>query len=182
MKLPEISCEVCMDLIPLVQDDVASEDSAALVKQHIANCPACSAAMGQPVQVDEDGSRILIRIKRKFSWWLLLLILVGVIAGMLLQFNEMFAYNLIIMPFLGAAVYLWGQQRWYTMPLVLFAGGFLWQIFSLNFTGFADSFADSVALAGFIGFSYGALALLGTAVAALLRYAFAKEKKDEKQK
>ena len=67
------------------------------------------------------------------------------------------------------------------MPLVLFAGGFLWQIFSLNFTGFADSFADSVALAGFIGFSYGALALLGTAVAALLRYAFAKEKKDEKQ-
>ncbi|MPN13808.1 hypothetical protein SDC9_161134 [bioreactor metagenome] len=182
MKLPEISCEVCMDLIPLVQDGVASEDSTALVEQHIATCAACRAAMGQPVKPDEEGSRILVRIKRKFSWWLLLLILVGVIAGMSLQFNEMFAYNLIIMPFLGAAVYLWGQQKWYTMPLLLFVGGFLWQLFSLNFTGFADSFAESAALAGFIGFSYGALALLGTAVAALLRYAFAKEKQDEKEK
>ena len=30
----EISCDVCMDLIPLVQDGIASEDSREAVEQH----------------------------------------------------------------------------------------------------------------------------------------------------
>ena len=34
----DISCDVCRDLMPLVLDDVASEDSAALVRQHTAHC------------------------------------------------------------------------------------------------------------------------------------------------
>ena len=37
----KISCDMCMDLMPLVQDGVASADSIAAVKQHIENCPAC---------------------------------------------------------------------------------------------------------------------------------------------
>ena len=42
-----IPCEVCRDLAPLVADGVASEQSAALVRAHLAACPACAAA-GRP--------------------------------------------------------------------------------------------------------------------------------------
>ena len=37
----EISCQVCLDLIPLVKDNVASEDSKKLVLEHIRQCEAC---------------------------------------------------------------------------------------------------------------------------------------------
>lgn len=35
----EIPCAVCRDLIPLVQDGVASPESEALVKAHLQACP-----------------------------------------------------------------------------------------------------------------------------------------------
>ena len=37
----EIPCAVCRDLIPLVQDGVASLESEALVKAHLQTCPEC---------------------------------------------------------------------------------------------------------------------------------------------
>ena len=43
-----ISCEVCRDLAPLVADGVASEQSAALVRAHLAACPACAAEWPGP--------------------------------------------------------------------------------------------------------------------------------------
>ena len=37
----KIPCAVCRDLIPLVQDGVASPESEALVKAHLQTCPEC---------------------------------------------------------------------------------------------------------------------------------------------
>ena len=37
----KIPCAVCRDLIPLVQDSVASPESEALVKAHLQTCPEC---------------------------------------------------------------------------------------------------------------------------------------------
>ncbi|MEG1931602.1 MAG: zf-HC2 domain-containing protein [Pygmaiobacter sp.] len=177
MNTFDISCEVCMDLIPLVQDEAASLDSIALVEQHLAQCPVCRAAMGQPAVCEVEGKRILKRLKHKISWWLLLLLLIGIAAGLSLQPNESFIYNLAIMPFLGALVYLFGEQKWYTMPLVLLFCGFFWQLLSLNATHFAASFSESIFWALLLGLAYGLLSLLGTAAAALFHYAFYKEKK-----
>ena len=39
-----ISCDVCLDLLPLAADGVASQDSQNLVKEHIAACPGCAEA------------------------------------------------------------------------------------------------------------------------------------------
>lgn len=175
MKMCEISCDMCMDLIPLVQDEAASEDTVAVVEHHLAQCDACRAAMGQRAAPDIEGGQILKKIKRKMSWWLLLLLLVGITAGLSLQINESFIYNLAIMPALGAAMYVYGGQKWYTMPAILLAGGFLWQLVSLNATHFANTFSESIAWAVKIGLTYGLLALLGTAAAALFKYAFTKE-------
>ena len=39
----KISCDVILDLIPLVKDGVASDDSSTIVKEHIKNCESCRA-------------------------------------------------------------------------------------------------------------------------------------------
>ena len=36
----QITCEICMDLIPLVQDGVAAGDSVSAVEQHIKAAPS----------------------------------------------------------------------------------------------------------------------------------------------
>ena len=36
----KISCDVILDLMPLVKDGVASDDSSTIVKEHIKNCEA----------------------------------------------------------------------------------------------------------------------------------------------
>ena len=44
-EIKKIPCAVCRDLMPLVQDGVASPESEALVKAHLAACPACRAPL-----------------------------------------------------------------------------------------------------------------------------------------
>ena len=39
--MDKISCDICMDLIPLVKDGIASEDSCDAVKKHISKCEKC---------------------------------------------------------------------------------------------------------------------------------------------
>ncbi len=39
--MTKITCDICMDLMPLVQDGVASEDSENAVKKHISECESC---------------------------------------------------------------------------------------------------------------------------------------------
>lgn len=47
MMEEKISCAVCRDLLPLVQDGVASEESAALVRRHLEGCPPAAAWPGR---------------------------------------------------------------------------------------------------------------------------------------
>ena len=37
----EITCGLCMDLIPLVQDGIASGESRDAVERHVQSCAAC---------------------------------------------------------------------------------------------------------------------------------------------
>ena len=39
--MTELTCDICRDLIPLVVDGVASEESEAAVKEHVAVCAEC---------------------------------------------------------------------------------------------------------------------------------------------
>ena len=47
MKKQDVPCGVCLDLIPLVRDGVASEESIQLVLDHTAVCPSCREALGR---------------------------------------------------------------------------------------------------------------------------------------
>ena len=66
----KISCDMCIDLMPLVQDGVASEDSRSYIEEHTAHCPACKKLfieMCAPMeQTTEDRTEyVLKRVYRK---------------------------------------------------------------------------------------------------------------------
>lgn len=61
-----ISCGMCMDLIPLVMDGVASEESKAAVKHHMETCDCCRSVFenGVPESSGEQAlAKTLNRIK-----------------------------------------------------------------------------------------------------------------------
>ena len=66
----QITCEICKDLIPLVQDGVASGDSASAVERHIQSCPQCRVMWEGQIPRPADSSRILeeVRTGPVFSW------------------------------------------------------------------------------------------------------------------
>ena len=55
----EISCDICMDLLPLVRDGAASEDSAAAVKHHMETCDRCRDLFSGDVAPEEQPDRAL---------------------------------------------------------------------------------------------------------------------------
>lgn len=72
--MSKVTCRVIGDLLPLYVEDVLSEDSRALVEEHIAKCDACRAeleAMQRPLAVpdfreaDRENLRALRRALRR---------------------------------------------------------------------------------------------------------------------
>ena len=83
----EIPCAVCRDLIPLVQDGVASPESEALVKAHLQTCPECrtlwQAGGGQALPQSlpaPDDARLLQKIRHKYNTGVLLFVRGAVLA------------------------------------------------------------------------------------------------------
>lgn len=80
----EIPCAVCRDLIPLVQDGVASPESEALVKAHLQTCPECRTlwqadggrALPQSLPAPDDA-RLLQKIRHKYNTGLLMFAALG---------------------------------------------------------------------------------------------------------
>ena len=61
----QITCEICKDLIPLVQDGVASGDSASAVERHIQSCPQCRVMWEGQIPRPADSSRILEKVRHR---------------------------------------------------------------------------------------------------------------------
>lgn len=103
----DLPCEVCRDLMPLVQDGVASAASRRLVEQHTAHCAACRELWRQedPPAMPDDR-QVLPRIRRRLRLWMFGVIAVGLLLGMMLMFSSGGAnYNVLLMPALGALLW-----------------------------------------------------------------------------
>ncbi len=61
----KISCDLCMDLMPLVHDGVASQESCAAVTRHIQECSGCKALFEGELRTVNRSSGILRRLQRK---------------------------------------------------------------------------------------------------------------------
>ena len=115
-----ISCDICMDLMPLVQDGVASEDSVLAVKAHIASCPECRALYQDPPPVSGNDDVITVKIKHKLRTFFALLTFIGMFFGISLLENQGVLYILFVMPIIGACSY--PVYRWKALwkdPLIL---------------------------------------------------------------
>ena len=102
----KISCDVILDLIPLVKDGVASEESTSIVNEHIKNCERCKTEFDiiEATRVDQPSikdKKIISAIKRSVFITQFAILIIGTIIGVALTDSMDMFYNFIIMPVIG---------------------------------------------------------------------------------
>lgn len=172
-----ISCDVCKDLIPIVQDGIASNDSAETVKKHIENCEAC-AALFEGVKIsDSNLNRFFLRFRRKLRIYLILAMLSGICFGVACGIKDGGVYilvNIILMPVIGILSFF--VFRWKALiyvPPLIFAVFFLINALVSEVNSYSY---DMVALFSLV---FSAAVAVGVLIAGLLKFAFGKDDKDE---
>ena len=167
----EISCGVCMDLIPLVRDGVAGDESRAAVERHVAGCAACRAAYGEDAPPVPDVDRALDRLARRTRMGAAMAMVFGMFFGLSLVTGTDMFYNILIMPATGALAYV--VFRWralYALPGLLAVSHI-----AVNFLAKLNGSAmDLPSLFWWMGVCC-LLALAGTLAAGLLHFAFRRE-------
>lgn len=171
----KISCEICMDLIPLVRDGIASPESTEAVREHLSHCAQCRALYdGEPIPDPKPGLRTLRRQLRLLA---AMVIMFGMFLGLSLSGDGALFYNVLLMPAIGAVGYwLFRWKAIWQLPVLLFVThtalnslGLIWQNEHLDFISLLMWSAI------FSGFS-----ALGTVIAGLMHFALRKEPKNEK--
>lgn len=81
----EISCRMCMDLIPLVEDGVASEDSRDAVMHHVENCPVCKERYAGDTIPPGDEKKAVSRLVGRLQWMGALLLVAGIVVGIFMM-------------------------------------------------------------------------------------------------
>lgn len=176
-----VSCAVIQDLMPLVQDGVASPESEALVKTHIKTCPDCRAlwealpASPAPQSGLPDDDAVLRKVRLHVRLWLLVVIVVGLTLGMTVLFRGITGLIFVFFPLTCGIAYWFDDVIWKLVPLlagVIVALAFLPDLVS--------TWHNSTFLTALYAYLTGvsmpvlvlvALCLLGALTAFLLRYA-----------
>lgn len=181
--MSKISCSVCLDLMPLVKDGVASEDSRLLVQEHLAGCEHCNYNWGEQTGADTeantamDDTVVLGKIKKQMIVFLLCIMLAGTLLGMVISDGMLMFYNGLIMPAIGGFGYILFKRNAYFVPVGLFAFSFIWSSIRgliggmLTYSGIIDLLSMSVWWSAILS----AFSAVGVLIAWLLHYAFKKE-------
>lgn len=79
-----MKCEVIRDLIPLYDEKLCSDESAALVEEHVKTCDACRELLetlpkAEPPKADENAIKLFKKVKRKLRTNKIVLIVLGVL-------------------------------------------------------------------------------------------------------
>ncbi|HHY14314.1 MAG TPA: zf-HC2 domain-containing protein [Thermoanaerobacterales bacterium] len=175
----KISCDVCLDLIPLVKDNVASKDSINLVKEHISECKSCRIQFDGEIETlpEMDDKQVLLKIRNRIFIMAISAIIIGALIGIGLTEGPGLFYNILIMPLIGAIAYFTLNGRSYYFPIGLFILSYFWILIKYTFDGtFTNAGILSVFIAPiFWSLIYAGLSLLGIIIAFLLKFAFRKE-------
>ena len=175
----KISCNICMDLIPLVRDGIASPDSEAAVREHIAHCESCRSLFSADTVPVPDTAKSFQKLRSQLRLFGAMIILFGIVVGLSLSGSGDLFYNVLLMPAMGAIGYwLFRWKALIGLPVLLFsthcilnALGIVWQGEHLNLM--------SLVLWSSI---YAGLTAVGTVIAGLLHFALRKEIPNETQK
>lgn len=80
----DISCEMCMDLLPLVRDGAASPDSREAVEHHLKTCAVCRSLCQGETPPEEDEKKALSKVMGKLRMIGLVLLAAGLLLGICL--------------------------------------------------------------------------------------------------
>ena len=184
----KIPCAVCRDLMPLVQDGVASPESEALVQAHLAACPACRALWqgtepeATPEPPAPDDGKIIQRLRRRYSTHLLLLALAGIAAGIALGYTGRSNWVILFLPL------VWGVLTYRDTdmgkPLLLFTLGLVVLDTIVKQLAFLESFSVGNFLFNLASgcILYVALGGMGWLIGWLLHYVKEESANDKDQK
>lgn len=175
----KISCDVCMDLLPLVKDDVASEDSKVLVQNHIKECKNCqdiSKSFEKMPKMNEE--KIIKKIKKQLFTIAIIIISLGGLVGLALSESMGMFYNILIMPAIGTIGYFTLKRKAYLVPLTLLVFSYIWLLVKYIAEGM---FIETPIFYGltiplYWGMIYSGLSVLGILIGYLFHIAFRKEK------
>lgn len=169
----DIGCEICKDLLPLVEDGVASEESCAAVQAHLERCPACrTLAKGAVPPPAPDGEALLRRVRRTLRGLTLVILLAGVLFGVGLSSSMNMFYNSLIMPAMGAAAYyVWRWKAAAVLPPLLAGMSLVCWLLCWGWGVEAEPLPAYLIWAVI----YCVLALVGVAIAGLFHFALKKE-------
>lgn len=180
MEGQNISCDVCLDLIPLVHDRIASDDSTNLVYEHIKTCESCRAEFENADLPDEiliDDKKIMTSIKKSLLLTSSVFIVFGALLGVYLSNSMGMFYNFLIMPIVGACGYLVFKKRWYYTPIGIFIISYIWLFLQNIFDGaLLHGFSMEIfTMPMFFSVIYTGLVMLGTLIGALIKFGLRKE-------
>lgn len=168
----EITCDMCMDLMPLVHDGVASADSVAAVERHIRSCPDCRTLYEGERPAPKDNSALLKKLTNQIRLFLTMVLMFGVLFGLMLTAGNGIFYNAVIMPLIGVVgYYLFRWRAVYEIPALLLITHLI-----TNCLGMGEEVLSLPTLLLWTGL-YAMFALVGVAIAALLHFALKKEEK-----
>lgn len=118
--MTKLTCDICIDLMPLVQDGVASNDSVAAVEEHLKHCPECRALYEGQIPQPSDSSQLLKRIQQKLQIFIGMILMFGVFFGLSLTASSEQFLNVWIMPVIGCiGYYLFRWKGIYITPCLL---------------------------------------------------------------
>ncbi|MEG0019807.1 MAG: zf-HC2 domain-containing protein [Oscillospiraceae bacterium] len=176
----KISCDICRDLLPLVVDDVASEDSKNAVLTHIETCDECRCCYEENEKPPMDTDRVTAKIEKKLFLFAVLLMAVGAALGIAISDGELMFYNIIIMPLIGGVGYF--ALKWKSLYALAFIFGctYIRWLPDTFYNVFKGDFMQAFVPPLFWALIYAGLFALGIAIASLLCFGFEKENINEK--
>lgn len=178
-----VDCDVIKDLIPLVNDDVASEESKKMVRLHCENCSDCRELLINKSGAQPKDEKIIKALKKSILMTQLAIVSSGILIGIWFTGSHNTLYNFYIMPFVGVLAYLALRKKSLYVPLFIIVLTELAQLLkALPYleAGLVENLcALGVILYGalFYAIIYALLSASGIAISFLLSYALGRDTK-----
>lgn len=178
-----VNCDIIKDLIPLVNDDVASEESKKIVNNHCESCSDCRNLLtNKPVYKPKDEN-IIKALKKSVLTTQLAVVAIGILLGIWFTGSYNALYNFYIMPFVGGLAYFTLRKKSLYVPLLIVVLTELLQLLKAipylksGIVENLHSLGTILYSALFYSITYAFLSVIGIAISFLLNYAFRRDKR-----
>jgi hypothetical protein len=178
-----VNCDVVKDLIPLVNDDVASEESKKLVNSHCENCSDCRTLLTNEPGCQPKDEKIIKSLKKSVLTTQLAIVTFGILIGIWFTGSNNTLYNFYIMPFVGGLAYFTLRKKSLYVPLFIIMLTELLQILrAIPYlkSGIVENLQSlGIIVRGALLYAviYALLSVIGIAISFLLSYTFRRDKK-----